>query len=243
MPDTTSQGSAPKPSETTAAPLPNVSEPSEGQRSSEVSISAEALAKIKEEIRADLKREINEAKSDKDRRLKDYERDKERIGQLFAYFKKFPDNPEAAEREYKLDRLLEEKEGSSPADLGKVKQKGLEERAREVLGKSGFVDKAEQDEIMREWAKTAPPGGYQTNDDALAGLLGPTADYRMAKSKRQTPASAGSAIQPKGGEPQVRDVQTIAAELLELQRGNLSDPTNQAARDALRAELRKARDK
>jgi hypothetical protein len=245
MSNTKAPEGSPEPVTTAEKPILPVVQPSPGKPGSESgSIDATALEKrIYEQVKGDLSREIREAQSDKDRRLKDYDKDKARIDKLFAYFQKFPDNPDQAKREYRIDQLLEGQEEpiSSRVDVGNVKPKGLEERALDVLAKSKITDPNEQLEIRREWAKSAPPGGFDSDDDAVAAMGDFIAEYKIAKSKRDAPASAATAIAPIGGVQVPEDLATISARLIELQKGNLNDPANQAARAALLDKIRKLR--
>lgn len=243
MTNTKAPDSAQVPSETAGAPLPAVSKPSEGQPSSSGGINADALRKeIADQVREELKRELRAAQSEKDRTLKDYRETKVKIDEIYAYYKKYPDDPDQARREYEVDQLLKERQSGSVVDPGRVQPRGLEERARGKLADMGVNDKAEQDGIMQDWAtKNVPDGGYANDDQALIGMAEFVVDYRVAKAKRDAPASAATAIAPAGGVQTPEDLVTLAQQLSELQRGNLNDPANQAARTALLEKIRKAR--
>jgi hypothetical protein len=204
MPNTTKQDSAPEPAETTATPLPPVSQSSAGQPSSDGSKEAAALYKkavdeAKASLREEFKRELGEAKSTKDRAISNLTEKLTRYDQLLDHYK----DPDEAKWRMKVEDTILEKETSgrsSPVvDTGTVKQAGLEERARGVLAKSKLTDPTEQLEIMQGWAQSAPPGGYSNDDDAIAGIADFIADFKIAKSKRDAPVSAASASAPTGG--------------------------------------------
>jgi hypothetical protein len=247
MSNTQAPDSTVQPSTTPTQPaLPVVKPSPDKQDSGSGSIDTTALSQqIADKVREDLRREIREAQSDKDRRLKSYEQDKSRIDEIYGYIKKYPDNPDQALREYRVDQLLQHQpESVNPqADLGKVQPKGLEQRARDILAKSKLTDPTEQLEIMQGWAQSTPPGGYNNDDDAIAGIADFIADFKIAKSKRDAPVSAASVSAPLGGATTPADVESITGKLAELQKGNLNDPANIAARAALSEKLKKLRTK
>jgi hypothetical protein len=217
MSNTIAPESAPEPSATEKAPLSPVVKPSSGQPNSAPSIDAAALRKeIAEQVREDLKREIREAQSTKDKRLDSWEKDKSKMDEIYAYVKRYPDNPEQALRELKVDKLLNSQPEpvSSPSDTGTVKKAGLEQRALDVLAKSKVLDPNEQLEIRQEWAKSAPPGGFDSDDDAVAAMGDFIAEFKIAKSKREAPASAAAAIAPRGGPAAVDLEKQYRAEII-----------------------------
>jgi hypothetical protein len=231
----------PEPALTTEAPLPVVARPSSKTGSESGSIDAAALRKeITEQVREDLRREIREAQSDKDRRLKDYDKTKATIDEIYAYVKKYPDDPEQAKREYKIDQLLNgrEEQDSSRPDVGNVKVKGLADRALDTLVEAGIVDPTEQVEVRQKWAEKAPVQGYTSDEAALAGMAIHMTEFLVAKSKRNAPASAASAIAPGGGVQPLEDVAELSEQLMKMQRDN---PTNIKGQEALRDRIHKLR--
>jgi hypothetical protein len=240
MTNTKAPDGAQVPVTTTESPTLPVVQPSVDKQRSSGGISADERATLKAELAEELKREFNEAKSTRDRRMDKIQAD---IDRAFKFSGMYKDNPEEAKYHAKVDAFMEdaEKNNSSSVDLGKVKkEKGLGERALETLVNAGIVDPTEQEEVRHEWAKKAPPGGFVTEESALAGIAVHMAEFLVAKSKRQAPASAAAAIAPSGGVQVPMDKEKIGGRLLELQKGNLNDPANMAERKALLAELAKS---
>jgi hypothetical protein len=239
MTNTKAPDGAAVPVTTTESPTLPVVQPSSDKQRSSGGISADDRAILKAELAEELKRDFNEAKSTKDRRMDKIQAD---IDRAFKFTGMYKDNPEEAKYHAKVDAFMEaaEKDSSSPIDPGKVKKgKGLEDRALDTLVKSGIVDPTEQLEVRQAWASKAPPGGFESEEDALAGMAIHMTEFLVARSKRQAPASAAAAIAPRGEAQTPKDAEAIGTRLRELQKGNINDPVNVAERKALLSELAK----
>jgi hypothetical protein len=229
--------------------LPVVQQSSDKQRSSG-GIEASALYKqaveeAKASLREEFKRELGEAKSTKDRAIKNVEDQQKDMLARYDQLLEMTKDPNEAKWRLNVENKLNTREDSgrsSSADRGTVKPKGLEERALDILAKSKITDPTEQLEIRQEWAKSAPPGGFDSDDDAVAAMGDFIAEFKIAKAKREAPASAAAAIAPRGDAQAPKDKEAIGTRLRELQKGNINDPANEAERKALLAELAKMED-
>jgi hypothetical protein len=210
--------------EAAGSPTPKFSDVSQGADSK-----AQTDAGLAKQV-ADLQAQVRAMQSGKDKAL-------DRVSREVESFKKYlpadmHEKLDKAAREAAIDELISTNQLPSSAKIvpGRTVKDEYLDRATKILKNLSPEDQ----QIVFEQVATQE---FSSLDDAIIAVGDARATLLANNVKKAQPASLASAISQPGIPVKTRDADAIVAQLDLLYKGNVADPNNRKAREALTTEL------